>query len=608
MPSIPKNSFGVSIFSILLKLIDKPSLKPYNFHMKINLFKTTIQKRITWIVAVTVLIIEVSFITGLQWVKSQWEEQVLSTTEKSIDIVAHDWSQLADDVHNEAKQLLSDTNVSAYLHSPDKQLSEGLHEKVSEKLFDFAINLNCAKSICIIKDTNEYVIRNTYRYYFTDDFVESFLQNCEKYEKPTFCVMSDKINPYFLLYVEPIYLSTSKNKNGYLLLYIDKSELDSIFATLNDNYNGFALFDSDNNIIFSSDINEDTIEALSAQTMNLDGSFSKPIKYGSMLLLYKKFQFNQWAVVATVNKDVLFSGVDRTILLLMIGTGIVVIIALWVILLSFGDYYKRIEALNATSIRIQNGNIKERFLIDGNDEISGIGSHFNKTLDEVEMLMEKDALKEIKLKDAQLSVLRHQINPHFLYNTLDTIRMLAVQHDDLQIKGIAEDLSDIFRYSLDDRDSDTSTVRKEIESIRRYVRIQDARFHGYFTYSFNIDESILNMKMYKFLLEPIVENAFIHGITATSKTSELHIVGWFENGKLCFSISNTGAPMDEDTLNTLKEYAKYSKDKIYKKVPSGIGFRNVIDRMHIYFGEESEIDIQSSDEETKITIRFPALD
>lgn len=576
---------------------------------KRSIFKTTIQKRVTGVIAVTILIIESFFLVGLQWIKSQWEDQVLSTTEKNLDIVTHDWSQLVDSVHNEARQLLDDSNVTAYLHSPDTILDRELSEKVSEKLFDFAIELNAAKSLCIIKSSDEYVIRNTYRYYFTDAFVKEFLKDSAKYQKPAFCTLNESINPDFLLYAEPIRLSSSRpQKTGYLLLYIDKAELDSIFATLSDDYNSFALFDSSNQIIYSGGAGNDITDALKNPLIDFSDSFSKPYEMENMLLLYKKFQLNQWAVAATINKTVLFSGVDRTILLLTVGTGIIVIFAFWVILHTFSDFYKRIEALNATSNRIKNGNINERFLIDGNDEIAIIGSHFNETLDEIEALLEKDALKEIKLKDAQLSVLRHQINPHFLYNTLDTIRMLAVQHDDLQIKEIVEDLSFIFRYSLDDRDSDTSTVRKEIESMKRYVRIQDARFPGSFTYLFRIDESMLDMRIYKFLLEPIIENAFIHGITATNRTSRLSITGTMDSGNLCFSISNTGAPMDADTLMTLKEYAKYSKEKNHRKVPSGIGFRNVIDRMHIYFGENSNIDISSTNEETRITLRFPALD
>lgn len=608
--SIHKNLFRILIFSILGNRIDIRALNFYNFfvHMGKKLFKTTIQRKVTGIVAITVLIIGVLFIAGLQWIKSQWEDQVLSTTEKNLDIVVHDWSRLAENVQNESKQLFKDSNVTAYMHSDDALLDKELSAKVSEKLFDFAIKLNSAKSLCIIKNPQEYVVRNTYRYYFTGSFVEEFLKTSGRYQKPTFCVISDGMDSYFLLYVEPIYLSSSgTHSTGYLLLYIDRSELDSIFAALNDDYNSFALLDADNRFIFRGGKGNDIEDALNNPDIDFSSSFSKPYRTENLLLLYRKFQLNQWAVAATINKTTLFSGVDKAMLILSVGTGIVAIIAFWVILHSFSAYYKRIESLNATSARIKAGNINERFLIDGDDEISTIGIHFNETLDEIEALMKKDALKEIRLRDAQLSVLRHQINPHFLYNTLDTIRMLAVQHDDLQIKGIVEDLSFIFRYSLDDRDADTSTVRKEIESIRRYIRIQDARFPGYFTYVFDIDEDILEKRMYKFLLEPIVENAFIHGITATNKTSKLCIRGNLEHGKLCFSISNTGAPMDEDTLVTLKEYARYEKDKDYRKTPPGIGFRNVIDRMHIYFGKESGIDISSSDEETRITLRFPVL-
>ena len=165
----------------------------------------------------------------------------------------------------------------------------------------------------------------------------------------------------------------------------------------------------------------------------------------------------------------------------------------------------------------------------------------------------------------------------------------------------------MLRYSLDESDRDTCLVGEELTMLQQYVRIQQARFPDRFTYAFEIEEPVRSMRMYKFLLQPLLENAFQHGIGTTLNVSHLLVRGKFEKGRLSFTVSNTGAPMPAETLDALRRYIHCGKPRD-SSVRTGIGLHNVIDRIHLYFGDAGSIIIDSNMETgTSVTIQFPPL-
>ena len=325
------------------------------------------------------------------------------------------------------------------------------------------------------------------------------------------------------------------------------------------------------------------------------------------VLIAHRFQQGKWIILQNINRSRLFAEINRTIILMIILFAALCFLLFFSLQHVFALYYRRVERLRATMAAVKGGALNIRHPDDGTDELAQIGRHFNDMLRQIQDLVVNISLKESSLREAQLNALRRQINPHFLYNTLETIRMLAVMHDDPEIKEITQDLSDILRYSLDESDRDSCLVGAELLMLQRYVRIQQARFPGRFTYSFEIDESVCSMRMYKFLLQPLVENAFKHGINATLKVSRLLVQGAFKNGLLSFTVFNTGAPMAPDTLSMLNDYSR-SGNPAAQSSMSGIGLRNVIDRIRLYFGENGRVLIESDEKSgTSVTIQFPPL-
>jgi two-component system sensor histidine kinase YesM len=185
--------------------------------------------------------------------------------------------------------------------------------------------------------------------------------------------------------------------------------------------------------------------------------------------------------------------------------------------------------------------------------------------------------------------------------------MIAVQHDDKDIKEISQNLSEILRYSLDEKSNLSTYVGEELTYLQRYVDIQKVRFPNRFSYTFDIDEKILSMRTYKFLLQPLLENAFKHGISRTLKSSHLLVKGRFENNLLVFTVADTGIGMDSETLEDIRKFI-CQNNRTSQNVMTGIGLKNVINRIRLYFGDDGQFFIESSPQQgTSITIKIPPI-
>ena len=566
------------------------------------------QTKVTLLIAAAILLFFLVTLQCLSLIKAQWEQQVLITAQKNIELISGEWTQLASNIQAEASRLANDENVTTYLRTPKGVLSnELLSASVSSRLFDSAMNLDYAKSLCIIKSHDEYVFRNLYRYYFSDAFIKQLLKSSIS---EGFQICQNLNGQPFLLYAELLPVPVAAGQTGYLLLYLDLTVLETLFAPLNEEYSGYALVGADSGILYHRRMdNIDTgLQVLNTQRDIFQTEDSDHVVWmDNGVLIAHRFQQGKWIILQNINRSRLFAEINRTIILLIILFAALCFLLFFSLQHVFALYYRRVERLRATMAAVKGGALNIRHPDDGTDELAQIGRHFNDMLRQIQDLVVNISLKESSLREAQLNALRRQINPHFLYNTLETIRMLAVMHDDPEIKEITQDLSDILRYSLDESDRDSCLVGAELLMLQRYVRIQQARFPGRFTYSFEIDESVCSMRMYKFLLQPLVENAFKHGINATLKVSRLLVQGAFKNGLLTFTVFNTGAPMAPDTLSMLNDYSR-SGNPAAQSSMSGIGLRNVIDRIRLYFGENGRVLIESDEKSgTSVTIQFPPL-
>ena len=238
----------------------------------------------------------------------------------------------------------------------------------------------------------------------------------------------------------------------------------------------------------------------------------------------------------------------------------------------------------------------------GSYEVEHLGKSIKNMLGRIKVLM-SDLVEEHNAKrKSEFDTLQSQINPHFLYNTLDIIVWMIENENSDKAVNIVTALAKFFRISLS-KGKNIITVKDEVEHVRNYLMIQNMRFKNRFEYSIDVDEEVLSYSSLKLMLQPLVENAIYHGMEFMDGDGEIDVKVFKEDDSLYFTITDNGLGMSEDMVETL-----LSKDFVPSKKGSGIGAKNVNERIKLYFGSEYGLKVESEpDEGTKITIHLPAV-
>lgn len=237
--------------------------------------------------------------------------------------------------------------------------------------------------------------------------------------------------------------------------------------------------------------------------------------------------------------------------------------------------------------------------IHGVSEFTQLSQSFGHMVVQIQELMDRVKNEEITLRKTELKALQAQINPHFLYNTLDSIQWLCERDKSIDAVRMVGALAQLFRISIS-KGYELIPIEKEIQHAQSYLVIQSYRYKDQFTYIFDVDEEVLPYYCHKVTLQPIIENALYHGITGMVDEGEIHITLKKQGEDILFEIRDNGVGMSEEQVETILR--KELTDS------NGIGVKNVNDRIKIYFGSEYGITLKSElDVGTCITIRIPAI-
>ena len=245
--------------------------------------------------------------------------------------------------------------------------------------------------------------------------------------------------------------------------------------------------------------------------------------------------------------------------------------------------------------------------IESEDEIGVVTKAFNQMLENIRLYIErlrenmeterghkeKELLMESHLKDAQLKYLQAQINPHFLFNTLNAGAQLAMMEGADKTYTYVQRVADFFRYNIK-KDQDEVTLEEEIKVVDTYIYILNVRFAGDIHYTKEIDESLLAVKLPGMTLQPIVENSVNYGIRNIDWEGEIKLRVYRQDDTVCISISDNGAGIPKDKLEKIVSGKFHSDEGLSDS--NGVGLDNVINRLKLYFGEDDVIDIISEGE------------
>lgn len=254
--------------------------------------------------------------------------------------------------------------------------------------------------------------------------------------------------------------------------------------------------------------------------------------------------------------------------------------------------------------KVQKGDLEVVIEDCGTDEMGELGTQINKMLARIKQLMEDNLNRELLMKNSEIRALQNQINAHFIYNVLESIKMMAEIDEEYEISDAITALGKLLRYSMK-WVSGNVTVEEEIEYIKNYIALINLRFDYEIILSLKIPPLILKQEIPKMSLQPIVENAIYHGIEQLAEDTTIYIKGIIEAGDCIIEITDAGKGMTREEL-----------DKLYKKISgeleasggsgNGIGLKNVQDRIQMNFGKEYGIEIASKlDCYTKVMVRIP---
>jgi two-component system sensor histidine kinase YesM len=259
--------------------------------------------------------------------------------------------------------------------------------------------------------------------------------------------------------------------------------------------------------------------------------------------------------------------------------------------------------LNESVLEYEAGEQPEIY-IGGSMEIRHLGDSIQRSYEQIDMLMHKIVLEQTERRKSELDALQSQINPHFLYNALDSITwMIEGERNDEAVFMISQ-LAKLFRISLS-KGRTVIPVRDELQHAESYMNIQKVRYKNSFTYVQDVDPDIYSYCTVKLILQPILENAINYGVSGMDEDEggEIRVSGSLWDGKVILSVTDNGIGMSEEEVRFLLT----DSDRVHKQ-GSGVGLVNVNNRIHLLFGREYGLTVESEpDEGTKVSICIPAV-
>ena len=266
---------------------------------------------------------------------------------------------------------------------------------------------------------------------------------------------------------------------------------------------------------------------------------------------------------------------------------------------------KKFYEVLATIRKVRAGDLSVRTEEDGGmDEMGELAHQVNRMLDNIQELLQENINRELLAKDSQIKALQNQINAHFIYNVLESIKMMAEMKEDYDISDAITSLGKLLRYSMK-WTSETVLVPEELEYIKNYMALINLRFDYEIYLSLNLPDQVLDQRIPKMTLQPIIENAIIHGVEEIAEDTTIYMKGVLEEDDCIIEITDNGRGMNAEELEILRK-------KISGEIQTGggsgngIGLKNVQDRIRMAFGEGYGINVATREGcFTKVSVKIP---
>lgn len=394
---------------------------------------------------------------------------------------------------------------------------------------------------------------------------------------------------------------------GYLVIDILEPSISALYQSENHSQvNQMYLLDSQGYIV-SSNPSKTTIgtkiehESGDMVLNSQRGFFETKINGKNYMAIFDTNQDTHYKVVNYLAESEIIKKTHSIKYLTLLLIVIAFIVSLWFSYLFTKTITSPINRLKSVMKEVEKGNLEVQFISEYKDEVNELGQNFNTMISKLKTSIKDSLEKKTRLQEAEVNTLRAQINPHFLYNTLETMSAIAKIKGVRMISDLAIALGEMMRYSLK-KDSEFVSLQEELFLLERYLFIQKTRFHTKIDVSIVVEEETNGLMLPPLLIQPLVENAIIHGLEPKVGKGELSIHIYKEKNELLVEIKDDGIGIDKERLNELN--LLLNTKEASKSL--GIGMENVVKRIHLYYGKEYGLSIKSQKNEgTTVIMKLP---
>ncbi|UQZ82683.1 Sensor histidine kinase YpdA [Paenibacillus konkukensis] len=346
-------------------------------------------------------------------------------------------------------------------------------------------------------------------------------------------------------------------------------------------------------------------ESLLLDSTLSSGVYTEGEGHDKKTVLYTKIPQFDWMLVSLVPYE-LYAEENRYIWLLT-GSAVTLatVLTAGLILFLVRHVTKPLKILRRLLVRLDPNEPMPLYQLESPDEIGQLVSSYNQLGEQIKRLKQQLIRSETRKKEADIRALQSQINPHFLYNTLSSVHWIALMRQEQRIADMVGALSDFLRFSLN-KGKDFCSVEQEINHVRNYALIQSIRFPGRFDVHFEVNPRAGRLPMLKLLLQPLVENAMIHGVQKVKRKGMIYVTAMLEEQGIRFTVQDDGIGMSPEILNRLAEDILQPAEQA-EDATGGYGLRNVNERLLLHYGASSQLVLESAPGlGTRISFIIPA--
>lgn len=424
----------------------------------------------------------------------------------------------------------------------------------------------------------------------------------------------EKISFAIVLSVSRIMPDYDKN-DCYIIMTSYEALFDNLLKGVADNLiDFFVIADNEGNILYNTRKNYDAYPGELAEKdirkILLRGNIVDTVRYlgDNYFININSSRNTNWKVIFFSSENRFTKSIERINLVILLIT---VLISVFMFAMSYyiaSGVTNPVKKLMRLMKEVENNNLNVRSNIANNDEIGDLSQSFNNMISRINILVNEILEGQILRREAEIYALQQQINPHFLYNTLEAINSLANRERYREIRVVVQKMASIFQYCINRKRYEFVQIREEIQYLENYMIIQGIRFNDKIKIHYEIDPAVYDMWTIKFILQPIVENSIHHGFEVLENTGLITVRGTVEDDAVTFEIEDNGVGIGEEELKELESNI-WGKSPDKEKERGSIGLQNVNSRINLMFKGDYGIRIDSKrGSGTRVFIRFPAID